>query len=557
MLLLVGMACATVYESMHTPERALAVFYRSWWFRALLGSVAVNVLASMVVRYPFSKRQIGFVLTHSGILVTLAGALVTCSLCEEGQLGLFEGDTVEEYSSAASTLTVVNRGEGTRSSIDLVGRSFGGYERVDQPTASVLKLDEASFHVERYLPDAEWVEQVLDDHADPQPAIEVAWSAPDAASVIWVFAGETKALDSAQVTFQMIEDADALISFLDTAPRPQPDAQARVIAKYAGEVHTLSLADLLKGDVTLRGTEFAVRALRFLPHAIVGSDHQVTNASDQPINPAVELEVVTPRGREKRLIFANFPVFRSMHAEEVNEDLELTFEAPSVVAHDVPIEVVSGPAEGLHVRFNPQDGDPITRALPIGIAVDTPWPGETLTVRRRLEHARRQWSMDAVEPVRKARKPVLLLGVSAAPHSDQMWVQRLSPRSMTINGVPYEVVFAGKRNPLGFALTLDRFQVGFYPGSTRPRSFESHVTITDPASGRTLSRVVSMNHPVKYGRFTVYQSSYRKGPQQTASFLSVSWDPGQPVVFAGYIIMLIGMVVVLGIRLADRAVGKM
>jgi hypothetical protein len=61
-----------------------------------------------------------------------------------------------------------------------------------------------------------------------------------------------------------------------------------------------------------------------------------------------------------------------------------------------------------------------------------------------------------------------------------------------------------------------------------------------------------MNRPLKVGDYELYQSSYREGPQRTASFLSVSRDPGRPIVFAGYIVVLLGMVVVLGIRISER-----
>ena len=60
------------------------------------------------------------------------------------------------------------------------------------------------------------------------------------------------------------------------------------------------------------------------------------------------------------------------------------------------------------------------------------------------------------------------------------------------------------------------------------------------------SRVTSMNHPAQYGGFTIFQSSYSQEGGRTMSVLSVSRDPGQPIVFAGYIMMILGMVVVLG-----------
>ncbi|MHC4090994.1 MAG: cytochrome c biogenesis protein CcsA, partial [Planctomycetota bacterium] len=99
-LLLVAMACATVVESTSGPlgtELALDQFYQAWWFEALLALVALNVLAAALLRYPFSKRHIGFVVTHAGILVTLGGALVTKHFGVDGRIGLAEGDTAESF----------------------------------------------------------------------------------------------------------------------------------------------------------------------------------------------------------------------------------------------------------------------------------------------------------------------------------------------------------------------------------------------------------------------------------------------------------------------------
>ena len=120
MLLMVAMACATVFESTHGTERALAVFYHSRWFELLLGLLAVNVLAAVVVRYPFSRRQVGFVVTHASVLVVLGGALVTKHLGVDGQLGLVEGETASEfYDAAVSSLAASNREAGTQASVDL------------------------------------------------------------------------------------------------------------------------------------------------------------------------------------------------------------------------------------------------------------------------------------------------------------------------------------------------------------------------------------------------------------------------------------------------------
>ena len=62
--------------------------------------------------------------------------------------------------------------------------------------------------------------------------------------------------------------------------------------------------------------------------------------------------------------------------------------------------------------------------------------------------------------------------------------------------------------PLGFEITLDRFDVSFYeefPG--RPQSYSSKVTVTTP-DGRSFDTDIRVNHPLMMNNLTIYQSSY-------------------------------------------------
>jgi cytochrome c biogenesis protein ResB len=121
-----------------------------------------------------------------------------------------------------------------------------------------------------------------------------------------------------------------------------------------------------------------------------------------------------------------------------------------------------------------------------------------------------------------------------------------------MDGTLYDLAFTDRQVSLGFHVTLDRFHIGYYPGERRPRSFESTITVVDPGSGRSQRKIVSMNRPAEHGGYTFYQSSYRMGGQRPTSILSVARDPGLPIAFAGYITIMVGMVVVLATRIADR-----
>ncbi len=106
------------------------------------------------------------------------------------------------------------------------------------------------------------------------------------------------------------------------------------------------------------------------------------------------------------------------------------------------------------------------------------------------------------------------------------------------------------RVELPFSIKLDDFRVSYYPGTMRPANFQSDVQVVD-ATGHARSEGIWMNHPLTVDGWRFFQSSYRQERWREATVLSVSKDPGQPIVFAGYGLLIAGMTTVLGTRAAQ------
>jgi hypothetical protein len=524
----------------------------SWWFQSLMVLVAVNVLAALVVRYPFSKRQIGFVVTHVAILTVLAGALVTKYVGVDGRVAIVEGQSVNDFRVGQEALTILNRTNDTRSVIDLDPDVFGGLTAVDRPKVPAANLDNLQVTIDRYLPDSQHLERVVNDNPSPQAAIEVSLSPSGREDSTWVFAGRNERFGPLAAGFRLVTDEKELARLLNPPPPEQSTSIGTVKIEFEGLTSEIPVEECMDRSVPIGGTSRTLRVLRYLPHASVGSDNKVTSISNQPLNPAIEVELGGPEGSEKRLAFAKFPDFQSMHGAQQDDKIKLTFIASATSAPELPLEVLGGPDGKLYARFAGEGSDVVSHKLVIGEPVDTPWAGRKFTVLRRFERARLEQVLEPVVPARDPRIPAVLLRLSMAGSSDTKWIQKFSPWSATIADTRYELVYGDKTVPLGFTLKLDRFEVGYYPGTTRPRSFESHVTITDPVTGRRQSRVISMNNPTDYGGFAMFQSSYRPAGKRMMSVLSVARDPGQMIVFTGYIGTMTGMLIVLGTRIADR-----
>lgn len=91
LILAVFLAAGTIVESRYSTVVAKRFVYGTWWFGGFLILLAVNLFCSALSRFPWKKYQIGFVVTHLGIITILAGSLVTQQMGTDGQIALTEG----------------------------------------------------------------------------------------------------------------------------------------------------------------------------------------------------------------------------------------------------------------------------------------------------------------------------------------------------------------------------------------------------------------------------------------------------------------------------------
>ncbi len=129
-------------------------------------------------------------------------------------------------------------------------------------------------------------------------------------------------------------------------------------------------------------------------------------------------------------------------------------------------------------------------------------------------------------------------------------------------GQSSDVVFQGDKEgdlpplTLPFKVRLDAFEIDTYPGTERPAMFRSRVVVEEAggAAGGGSERpgVIEMNKPLSHGGYTFFQSSYQIQGGREMTILSVAKDPGQNVVFVGYILLVAGMIVVFFTRLAQQ-----
>ncbi|MFI5456781.1 MAG: cytochrome c biogenesis protein ResB [Isosphaerales bacterium] len=94
--LVATLAYATFFESWYGGGASQEWIYRSTGFAILLAFLGMNILCAALIRFPWKKRQTGFVITHVGLLTLLGGSYSCVRTADEGQVGMLEGDVKSE-----------------------------------------------------------------------------------------------------------------------------------------------------------------------------------------------------------------------------------------------------------------------------------------------------------------------------------------------------------------------------------------------------------------------------------------------------------------------------
>ena len=101
----------------------------------------------------------------------------------------------------------------------------------------------------------------------------------------------------------------------------------------------------------------------------------------------------------------------------------------------------------------------------------------------------------------------------------------------TWTGEHYSITLAPGETKEG--ITLERFEVIYYPSTHTPMDFVSHVT----ANGEPFD--ISMNHILRHDGRRYYQEDYDEEGRTTLSVSHDSW--GIPVTYTGYVLLLLGL----------------
>ncbi len=148
----------------------------------------------------------------------------------------------------------------------------------------------------------------------------------------------------------------------------------------------------------------------------------------------------------------------------------------------------------------------------------------------------------------------LTFNITGTAHSDGRYAifqEMPLPEIITVNNKRYWLTIRHTRTRLPFAIQLQYFKEDIYPGTDKPRAYQSDVIIND--NGIMWPSRIKMNEPLRYKGYTFYQSSFQRGDgRRTATVLSVVKNAGRLFPYLAGLIIAAGFVIHLVQRLIWR-----
>lgn len=538
-----ALAAGTWYEARFGTPAAQRDVYRSGWFFLLQLFLALNLAVAALRRWPWQRRHAGFVMVHAGIITLLAGGLLGAHLGVQGELIIPEQGTEAALQLAERVLVVHQPNPGIHA---LFPTAFETRRWQRAPGHTFQVQGEGRTYqltVDRYFPNAVAEERVVAGAGGPAARVE-ALGGPSSSLWLWGDdpARQVAAWGPLHVGF-FEATTPAALAALGRPPRPiSRSARGTLVLTLPwGPPHRVAVAGAVGRPVPLPGTPYTVTIQRYFADLRVTADG-VVNQSDRPRNPAVAFTIADGTATYAQIALARAPGFAEAHGLAAPIPVRAVYDHP---LDDPPLPphllgVVRAPGGRFQTLITDAEGDVIQRRpIAVGETLTHPALGAAVRFAEFLPSGTREVTYRPGDRD-EVRRPVLHLTVTGPTGRAAVWLPEGIPQTVPVDDHPLVIEYAPRRVPLPFAVTLQDFRKRTYPGTTTAASFESEVTLRDAARGVTLHRVIRMNGPLTYRGYTLFQASYSETPVET-TVLSVRNDPGVPLVYAGFVTVIAGL----------------
>lgn len=540
------LAAATYYESVYDTKTAQHIVYQSKIFALFLGLLFINIFCSTSIRYPWKKHQLGFVLTHLGILTLLIGSFVTMVAGVEGSLSVEEGRQSRRM-LMDQPIFMVGEADQRMREIDAEFRWLQPTRqrpaKVDLGTVAGSAL---STQVLQYVHHAKNNTYYADEASSNVAAVKLHLKNKRFDQVEWLTVGKGEmSLGPATVMLVRLPSKEAVQEFLSPPKPVEERGELQILVK--GKPQRVPINKLKLGEwVDLEGGAYQLRLVEYLCHALP-ENGKLVNKSDKPVNPLAEVQVKDGAGNQQTwLLFARLPelnTIKKLEGKELPVRFLYSFEKSRAKHH---LTVAIDHENKAYSQVDNRAGQPIDLARPY----PTGWMDIEYSLETVVAHARevKDFQEAPVEKGMESEAPssAVLVQVEGVQRKEPFWLERGDVVELqTEKGQKVLFGYAYRSFDLGFSLNLKKFEIDYDPGSRNAAAYRSTVTV----EGDQAEHLVQMNEPLVANGYRVFQSSFvdLEG-QPKISIFTVAKDPGIGLKYLGSILLVGGIAIMFYIR---------
>lgn len=584
-------------ESRVNASTARYFVYGSTRFMIALALIALNILFAALIRFPWKRYQIGFLVTHAGLLIILTGFLIESFGGVDSLLSVQQGEPNNLMVDPSGQVLNFEMQDLKTGKIKkhTVAADFGPFTWGDtilgfipwrKGHEQVIGLNELErgwkVRVKRYVANCEPRESYV---ADPRggPAVEFELSVPDfaMAQTAWLGADKLGTLGSAGMIslggmrlagrIWELHSQSELEHFLHAVPIGEIDDSKGIVGVSLGGTHHLvRIEELERAPFEDPQTGAKLEFVEWVPD-VQKLKEDAPDLESSMTGPLLMLKLTWKGAIKNVFCLADAPERAAFDAQRsgLGDDVLITF-----FRSDQRPELQFGvtPEGKLAYRaFGRQGGIVSTMA-----ELNKPYPSFGLfqfRPRSVLPSARRV--RDELVPKAIAAGEETFPGIEIevvgpdGQTAQATMIRRFNPTRLKIGEKLLTIDYNIDQEELPFVVGLDLFNEPKQPGTQMAAAYESFVTIyrktpiesKDYRPSNPLHLAVGdkryelkeerkaniyMNHPLKYefedGRvYTLFQSGIQRPGGIAISTYTVSYDPGLTLKYAGSIVLITGV----------------
>lgn len=531
-----------------------------------------NIVTASSTSRVWRPWRYGWLAVPVGLMVLVAGFLVTAARRIDGELILAKGETSSSVMLPnRSQLTLLSRRGDDAQSSEL-GFSPGPLDWRDDHQLDFGEVDGTRVKVLRFYRHARyqpaWVEDDS-EHADPAIQVSVTNSQLGTEKQRWVVPvlfGNAPVPGEPSVSIYRADVSSLQEDFL--APRLLSSGSLGLLSAHCnGRVYSLAVDDCQGKKTPLGDTGIVVEIVEYYANA-KSKQGQFVSHGTNPENPMLLLRVQIPDRDQPitEIAYANKPFVNYASIKKQHCPVRFWYHHPAAVAAS-GIEFLELPNAKLFCRVGSggayQSRGEVRPGDRIEIAHD-----RAITLLAHLTHARKDNGFVPIKlaPGEKSdAEAAVLVELARGDASKRIWLGRndfqLGVQSVELAGEPRVVMFGYERMPLGFSLRL----VDMHRDTDRDPAdgaCTAQVEISDrpdTSSGpmNSRNRTITAAKPIRFGKFTISQVGVRTPPNHAElSVLRVTSDPGRFTKYAGCVTIVVGIFLMVCSRVFELTAGK-